>query len=71
MRTKKERKKAKKEAKGKVTVFSITYFDMSGLERDALLDLYADHAHKFADRHGLETALGVTTYPSIQSWEAS
>lgn len=71
MRTKKERKKAKKAAKGTVTEFTITYFDMSGLEKDALINLYTDHAYKFGERHGVEAHVSATTYPSVERWEAS
>jgi hypothetical protein len=65
------KKKDKKKAKGKVTVFTITYFDMAPLERQALLDLYSDHAWRFGQRHGVEGHTSVTTYPTMQQWEES
>ena len=71
MGKKKERKAASKEAEGTVTEFTITYFDMSALERRALLDLYSDHGHKFGQRHGVEVQMGVITYPTVEQWEES
>lgn len=53
-----------------VTEFETTYFGLSDLERDALLDLYADHAYKFAERHGLPTPLVASrSFPTEQAWE--
>lgn len=66
------KKRKKKVPKIPVTEFTITYFDLTGLELDNLLDLYTNHAYRFAQRQGLETpGLGATTYPSIEKWEES
>ncbi len=55
-----------------VTEFEVTYFDLADLEADALLDLYADHAYKFAERHGLPHPLITSrSHPSVEAWEAS
>lgn len=52
-----------------VTEFTVTYFGLSDLERDALLDLYADHAYKFAERHGHQTPLiDSHTHPTEEDW---
>lgn len=54
-----------------VTEFDVTYFGLAGLEHDALMDLYADHAYKFAERHGLETPLiSSRSFPTVEEWEA-
>lgn len=64
-------KKKDRKAEGTVTEFTITYFDMSHLERDALLNLYSDHGHQFGKRHGVEVQMGVITYPTVEQWEQS
>lgn len=54
-----------------VTEFDVTYFGLADLEHDALLDLYADHAYKFAERHGLDTPLmSSRSFPDMEAWEA-
>lgn len=54
-----------------VTEFHVTYFGLAQLEHDALLDLYADHAYKFAERHGHETpCIGSRSWPTVEAWEA-
>lgn len=65
----------KRDKKGKtraVTEFTITFFNIADLEADTLLDLYADHAYKFAERHGMEhPTLLATSYPTVERWEES
>lgn len=52
-----------------VTEYTVTFFDLSELEADALLDLYADHAYKFAERHRIGTPLiGSRSFPSDEAW---
>lgn len=66
------KKRKKKAEKIPVTEFTITYFGLTELEHSTLLDLYADHAYKFAQRHSLETpALGSTSYPTLEKWTES
>lgn len=68
----KKKVRKKKDGARAVVEYTITYFDITDLEADALLDLYADHAYKFAERHGMETpALGSITYPTFEKWEES
>ena len=63
-------KKKNKKPQGRVVEFTITYFDTTDLETGALLDLYADHAYKFAERHGMTTPLIASRgYPSFEEWE--
>jgi hypothetical protein len=53
-----------------VTEFNVTYFGLSDLESEALLDLYADHAYKFAERHKHDTPLvGSRSWPTVEAWE--
>lgn len=56
--------------KGKVVEFTISYFGMAALEREALLNLYSEHAFEFAKRHGLHTpSVAARTYGSFKRWE--
>lgn len=58
------------EPKGPVVEFTISYFGMAALEREALLNLYADHAFKFAQRHGLHTpSVASRGYATFKRWE--
>lgn len=55
---------------GPVTEFTISYFGLASLERKALLDLYADHAFKFTQRHGLDTpSVASRTWATFKRWE--
>lgn len=65
------KKRKKKVEKIPVTEFTITYFDLTALERDTLLDLYTRHAWYFGERHKVEVHVASTTYPSIEKWEES
>jgi hypothetical protein len=54
----------------KVRVFTITYFGLSALEGDVLMNLYADHAYQFTKRHGLEApSVSSVGYGSVAKWE--
>lgn len=65
------KKRKKKVPKIPVTEFTITYFDLSALERQTLLNLYADHTYKFSSRLQVEAHVASTTYPSVERWEES
>lgn len=52
------------------TEFEVTFFGLSDLERGALIDLYADHAYKFAKRHGMEHPLiGARVFHTEEQWD--
>lgn len=59
------------ESRRGVTEFSITYFGLTDLEADALIDFYAQHAYRFAKGHNLKTpAIGSKTFPTDEDWAA-